>query len=209
MINDNSSQVEFNAKLDFQIYNWKKWVTLNLRNPPNSKPIIPEIAYFSIEVKSWYDRYRHLPFPAIKNISEVPQYLQSINQQCEACQKRKSVKASSPQQEPSIRSTRPYQLLHSDIWEAMRIPGIDKLLYMITLVNDYSRLTLVKCLEQQSNAGKELLAITVIMEKKKETKVEIIQMDNGGEYRSTERLEELNKNGITIQQTIIYHSQTN
>jgi hypothetical protein len=65
----------------------------------------------------------------------------------------------------------------------MHITSIDKSLYMITLVDDYSRITLVRGLAQKSNAGKELLAIIAIMKRKGEVKVEMIQIDNGGEYR--------------------------
>jgi hypothetical protein len=46
----------------------------------------------------------------------------------------------------------------------MHTTGIDKSLYILTLVDDYSRITLVRGLAQQSNAGKELLAMIVIME---------------------------------------------
>jgi hypothetical protein len=91
----------------------------------------------------------------------------------------------------------------------MRTTGIDKSLYMITLVDDYSRMTLVRGLVQKSNTGKELLAMIAIMERKGEAKVEMIQTDNGEEYRPTELLEELKKKGITIKQTVPYHSQTN
>jgi transposase InsO family protein len=80
--------------------------------------------------------------------------------------------------------------------------GIDKSLYIITLVDDYSRMTLVRGLAQKSNAEKELLAIIAIMERKGEAKIEMIQTDNGGKYRSTELLEELKKKGITIKQTV-------
>jgi transposase InsO family protein len=91
----------------------------------------------------------------------------------------------------------------------MHTTGIDKSLYMITLVDDYSRMTLVRGLAQKSNAEKELLAMIAIMERKREARVEMIQTDNGGEYRSTELLEELKNKGITIKQTVPYHSQTN
>jgi hypothetical protein len=45
-----------------------------------------------------------------------------------------------------------------------------------------------------------------IMEQKGEAKIEMIQMDNGGEYRLIELLKELKKKGITIKQTVPYHS---
>jgi hypothetical protein len=61
----------------------------------------------------------------------------------------------------------------------MHTTGIDKSLYMIILVDDYSRITLVRGLAQKSNAGKELLAMIAIMERKGEAKVEMIQTDNG------------------------------
>jgi hypothetical protein len=64
---------------------------------------------------------------------------------------------------------------------------------MITLVDDYSRMTLVRGLAQKSNVGKKLLAMIAIMEGKGEPKFEMIQMDNGGEYQSTDLLEELKK----------------
>jgi hypothetical protein len=174
MIDDNSPRVEFNGKLVFKFTIGRNGLLSVQGTHQNSQSTIPEIAHFSIEAQSWHDRYGHLPFSAFKNISEAPQYLQSFNQHCEACQKGKSVKASSPQQEPSIRSTQPLQLLHSDICEPMRTTGIDKSLYMITLVDDYSRMTLVRGLAQKSNAGKELLAMIAIMERKGEAKVEII-----------------------------------
>jgi hypothetical protein len=88
----------------------------------------------------------------------------------------------------------------------MHTTSIDKSLYMITLVDDYSRMTLVRGLIQKSNTGTELLAMIAIMERKGEAKVEMIQTNNGGEYWSTELLEELKKKGTTIKQTVPYHS---
>jgi hypothetical protein len=103
--NDNSPRVEFNRKLVFKFTIRRNGLLSVQETHQNSQPTIPEIVHFSIETQSWHGRYGHLPFPAFKNISEAPQYLQSFNQQCEACQKGKSVKAFSSQREPSIRST--------------------------------------------------------------------------------------------------------
>jgi transposase InsO family protein len=55
----------------------------------------------------------------------------------------------------------------------------------------------------------EVLVMIAIMERKGEAKIEMIQMDNGREYWSTELLEELKKKGIIIKQTVPYHSQIN
>jgi transposase InsO family protein len=152
------------------------------------------------------DVFHFLPLKIFQKLHDI---YSPLTNNANHTKKGKSVKASSPQQEPSIRSTRPLQLLHSDICRPMRTTGIDKSLYMITLVDDYSWMTLVRGLAQKSNTGKELLAMIAIMEKKGEAKVEMIQTDNGGEYRSTELLEELKKKGITIKETVPYHSQIN
>jgi transposase InsO family protein len=114
-----------------------------------------------------------------------------------------------PNKNQVIRSTRPLQLLYSDICGLIRITSIDKSLYMITLADDYSRMTLVRDLAQKFNAKKELLAIIAIMERKGKAKVEMIQTDNEGEYQSSELLEKLKQKGITIKQTVSYYSQTN
>jgi hypothetical protein len=91
----------------------------------------------------------------------------------------------------------------------MHITGIHKSLYIITLVIDYSWITLVRDLAQQSNRRKELLAMIAIMERNGEVKVEFIQIDNGGQYRSTEVIEHLKKIGMVIKQIVSYHSRMN
>lgn len=167
-----------------------------------------EESNFAGSSPDWHERYGHLPYPSFIHVKEAPPALHGYNGQCDACQQGKSVKAASPQQN-TIRTSRPLELVHSDLCGPMKTRTPSQHIYLITLVDDFSRLTLVRTIAAKSDTANELLSMIAALETSAGAKVKSLKTDNGGEYRSDHLMHELKMKGIEIKQTVPYHSQTN
>ena len=93
----------------------------------------------------WHERYAHLSFPAFPKVSEAPLHHHYSKLQCNTytCIKIKSIKPPSLIQE--IRTSMVEELVHSFLRSPFPTTDIRGNKYMLTLVDDYSRLTITRC----------------------------------------------------------------
>ncbi|XP_022894048.1 uncharacterized protein LOC111408533 [Olea europaea var. sylvestris] len=73
-------------------------------------------------------------------------------------------------------------LLHCDTWGPCNEVGSDGSKYFLTIVDDFSRCTWAYMLKLKSDATAALQSFCRMVETQFETKVKIIQTDNGGEF---------------------------
>lgn len=198
---DQNPRIQQNGKtvIELQEKNGKFWVV--------NESLISEV-YTVNDADEWHERYGHLPFPSFIHIQEAPPMLHRQVKPCDACQQGKSTRSPSPAQH-TIRTTEPLELLHSDLCGPMRTATPSKHLYMISLVDDFSRMTLVRSILHKSNAANELLSMISAFETSTGKRTQALKTDNGGEYRSNFLVTELKKRGIMIKETVPHHSQTN
>lgn len=158
--------------------------------------------------QEWHERYGHLPFPAFRKIQEAPRTLATYQGQCDACIKGKFTKPVARAQE-NIRSTAVGALIHSDICGPLPTASITGKKYFITLVDDFSRLTLTRAISHKSEAAGAVKEMVHQLQRQTRCSIKEIRTNQGGEYRSNEFLEWVKLNGIVIRPTVPYHSQTN
>ena len=130
----------------------------------------------------WHERYAHLPFPAFSQISEAPVHLRYSKLQCSTCMKTKSMKPLSPVQE--IRASMVGELVHSTLHGPFHSPDISGNQYMITLVDDFSRLTITRAIQEKSDVPVALQEMILKFESMTECSIENLWTNWGAEFRS-------------------------
>ena len=91
----------------------------------------------------------------------------------------------SPLQKKAIyRSTKPLELVHTDICGHITPKSYGSMRYFITFIDDYSRRTWDYFLNEKSQALKVFKKFKVLVEKKAGMHIMALRSDRGGEYTS-------------------------
>jgi hypothetical protein len=91
----------------------------------------------------------------------------------------------------------------------METQGVNGQWYICTLIDEYSRFTMLRTISSKAEASAALIDMISAIETQTGHQAKTIKADNGGEYRSTELLQYLRTKGISLKETFPYHSQTN
>jgi len=195
-----------NPRLD---YNGKTVLKMTLANGKQMIHGSESVALITSEVNAqdWHVRYRHLPLPAFRHILEAPPALRNAKLEYSTCQKGKSTKA--PSGPSGHRANRILDTLHSDLCGPLETQGVIHQRYICTLIDEYSQFTMLRSLPSKAEAPATLLDMIAAMETQTGYKAKNLKTDNGGEYRSAELLHHLRAKGISLKETVAYHSQTN
>lgn len=172
-----------------------------LRQQPKEALIIYE------DAMKWHRHYGHLPIWMFASIKEAPNDLGTYTSfQCESCIKAKHQKPMAPA-DAGVRSNHVGQLIHSDLCGPLPVEGYNRTRYIISLVDDFSRLAMTTAIRNKSDTEKAIIIMLDTFERRFDCKVAEIRTDHGGEYQRP--IEEFKTRGITIRPTVPYHSETN
>ena len=164
---------------------------------------------------SLHERYGHVSY---NTLCTLPEYLKDQKKKirCEAYEKGKATKPSSPKQPPQVRTTTLLERIHVDLIGPMHTPTPGKQnKYLMMIVEDHNRYMLTHAIQKKSDAGDALITIINKLEKAtsstlgKPLHVTQIQADWGGEFRNAQLIKELNQRGISLKETVPRHSETN
>nr|GEV02588.1 retrovirus-related Pol polyprotein from transposon TNT 1-94 [Tanacetum cinerariifolium] len=105
----------------------------------------------------WNRRLSHLNFGTINQLAKLslvkglPNLKYTKDHLCSACQMGKSKKESHPHK-PKPSTNEKLQMLHMNLCRPMRVESINKKIYILVIVDDYSRFTWVKFLRTKDEA---------------------------------------------------------
>ena len=83
-------------------------------------------------------------------------------------------------------TTKPLELMHTDLHGPMRTKGLEGELYFMLLVDDYTRMTWVYFLKKKSEAFEHFTIFKEMVENEIELKIKTLTSNNGGEFTSNE-----------------------
>lgn len=86
-----------------------------------------------------------------------------------------------PFYEITISSTRPLEIIYSDVWKSP-ILSVDHFKYYLILVDNFTRYTWLYPLNQKSHFKDTFTAFKSLVENRFQTKIGTLYSDNGGEY---------------------------
>jgi len=126
---------------------------------------------------------------------------------CESCIMAKSTNTVPPGLIPGNRTTKPFELIYSDLSGKQPIPSYGNSLYYITFIDDYTRIGWIFFLKNKSDAAKTLQEFVKYAERQFKTTVLSMMTDNGGEYMEVSTY--LTSQGIKHIRTPPYSHQSN
>ncbi|GJT33492.1 retrovirus-related pol polyprotein from transposon TNT 1-94 [Tanacetum coccineum] len=161
--------------------------TLSLDDMMRSSPIC--LLSKASKTKSWLwnRRLSHLNFATINELAKqglvrgLPKLKYEKDHLCSACSLGKSKKHThKPKSEDSIQEK--LYLLHMDLCGLMRIESINWKKYILVIVDDYSRFTLVKFLQSKDETPEFVIKYLKMIQVRRNTTVRNIRTYNGTEF---------------------------
>eukprot|EP00253_Pinus_taeda_P015060 PITA_15060 len=98
-------------------------------------------------------------------------------------------------------------LVHSDVFELVKVPSLGKSVYYVSLIDEFSRNTWIYFLKKKSKAFDRFKKFNALVENQTEKKIKVLRTDNGGEFCSKEFEELCKKCGIARQKSTPYTPQ--
>lgn len=107
------------------------------------------------------------------------------------------------------KSSKPFQLVHMDVWRPYRTTTHDKKYYALIVVDDFSRATWIFLMQLKNKTTIFLKEFLCMVKTQFDTLVKIIKTDNGTEFFSCQWNEFLRAHGVFHQSSCVYIPQQN
>ncbi|MDV3146689.1 MAG: reverse transcriptase domain-containing protein, partial [Sweet potato little leaf phytoplasma] len=135
------------------------------------------------ESPNWHFRLGHPATATLKNVlSLCGVSCNSLNQFCNHCQLAKSHRL--PFSLVETKTTKPFQLVHSDVWGPSPQLSINGARYFLLFVDDYTRFSWLYLLKSKDETLPCFLNFKKLIETQFDASIRCLQTDWGGEYRS-------------------------
>ena len=151
--------------------------------------MIPELRRFNkttcvvtkLSSTRWHDRLGHASFSLVERVlrkNKLP-YVGERNVEtiCDSCQKAKSHQLPYPIS-MSV-STKPLQLIFSDVWGPAPT-SVGRHTYYVSFIDDYSKFSWIYLLKKRSNVFQVFKNFQALVERKFDSKIIVVQSDWGG-----------------------------
>jgi hypothetical protein len=107
----------------------------------------------------------------------------------------------------TISSTKPFDIIHCDIWGRYRHSSISGANYFLTIVDDYTRFTWIFLMRHKTEAQPILKHFFSYVFTQFESRIKTFRSDNGGEFISLRSF--FQDNGVIFQHSYVYTPQQN
>jgi hypothetical protein len=163
------------------------------------------------ESSLWHQRYGHLSFDYLSQLSKksmvigLPE-LEVQHQVCESCVLGNHHREVFPSA-ATFRAKSPLELVHTDLCGPMQTDSIGGSFYVLTFIDDYSRMTWVYFIRSKSETFSKFKEFKAMTEKQSGHYVKVLRSDGGGEYDSKSFTQYCKEQGIRRQFTCRYTPQ--
>ena len=153
--------------------------------------LIPKFTSFNKQVfgviklssERWHARLGHPSFVIVQQVLRNNQLPcvgeRSLETICDSCQKAKSHQL--PYPISTSVSTRPLQLVFSDVWGPAHM-SVGRHTYYVSFIDDFSKYTWIYLLKKRSDVFQVFQNFQALVERQFDTKILVVQSDWGGEY---------------------------
>jgi hypothetical protein len=154
----------------------------------------------------WHFRLGHPSLAKLK--FAIPTLSHVLSLECEACQLGKHHRSSFSSSGPS-RQSESFDLVHTDIWGPSRISTLNGFLYFVIFVNDYSRMTWLFMMKEQSELPRILFTFYNEIFVQFNKRIKILRSDNASKYTQSVMNSFCADRGIIHQTSCPHTSQQN
>jgi len=127
---------------------------------------------------------------------------------CESCVFGRKTRGSFPPNK-NARSHRILELIHTDVCGPMPTPAHDGSRYFVTFTDDFSRASMVYCIQRKSETLDKFKEFVAMVEALHGCKIAKLKADNGGEFTSNEFRKFCRDKGIQMMFTVPYNPEMN
>jgi transposase InsO family protein len=106
-------------------------------------------------------------------------------------------------------ATRPFEGIHTDIYGPMPCESLRGNRYVITFIDDYTRVVRAYTIQRKSDAFEAFKSYRAEISNHFNQNIKWIRSDNGGEFTSHAFHQYLNTNGIQLATTSVYSPESN
>ena len=180
----------------------------------NTEPDFANVASSKASLDVWHCRFGHINYKYVNELSQKKMVVgmncskEDTNQQCEACAKAKMHRVPVPKASRN-RSSRPLQLVHSDVCGPMNVNSIGGSKYVLSFTDDYTKYVTVYFLKNKSEVLSKFQEYESMVTNLTGLKIQTLRSDNGGEYTSKEFAKFYASKGIVHQFTNPYTPEQN
>ena len=153
----------------------------------------------------WHQALGHVNINPKLYDTKIPE--KPDNFHCDICTKSKLT--SSPHHTTVDKNRKKLDLIHSDLSGPFPVQSYGKSLYYISLIDDATRYTWVKFMQQKSETTKIIKDFVAEIELQYEKTPKRLRTDNGGEYVTNDLKEFLKQKGIVHEFTPPYSPESN
>ena len=100
--------------------------------------------------------------------------------QCEICHLSKQPRQNFQSQ--TYKMSKPFSMIHSDVWGPSRIKNISGDRWFVSFIDDHTRLTWVFLMKEKSEVGEIFKRFHNMIKTQFQTTIQIFRTDNGREY---------------------------
>lgn len=170
--------------------------TSSSSSSPSTAPTVHIGERSSVNV--WHQRLGHPSASSLQHIMKaLPINGSSSLSFCEQCQFGKSHKL--PFLHSVFASSRPLELVHSDVWGPSPIVSVSGFRYYLVFVDDFSKYTWFFPLVYKSNVFYTFLHFKFQIEKMLASSIKCLRINGGGEFMNAQFCRFLTTNGISHQ----------
>ncbi|CAN1152027.1 Retrovirus-related Pol polyprotein from transposon TNT 1-94, partial [Linum perenne] len=127
--------------------------------------------------------------------------------ECEVCQLAKHTKSVYPTL--GYRPTRPFSIVHSDIWGPMRVKNVNGAKWFVTFIDDHSRQTWTYLMKEKSETRMIFQQFYTMVHTQFNTKIQVLKTDNAKDYFNSILSNFLSQNGIVHVSSCVETPQQN
>ncbi|XP_040374694.1 uncharacterized protein LOC112199378 [Rosa chinensis] len=184
-------------------HNGLYYLTPNLATKPSH---ISSANHAVMSTTLWHRRLGHPSPNRLQLLAKtIPGVSCSADKVCDVCPLAKQTRLSFNLS--TISTTKPFALIHCDIWGPHKIASHSGARYFLTIVDDFSRCTWLYLMHAKSETQNLLKSFFAFTETQFNQKVQHIRSDNGSEFLSMRSF--FQANGIIHQHSCVYTPQQN
>ena len=167
----------------------------------------------------WHKRFGHLGYDNLSRLKELDMVTGiattttefkeagAAQEVCGPCALGKHHR--SPFKTSSSKTSRPLELLHTDLCGPLPVPSIGGSRYFVTVLDDYTNLSVVQCIGTKSITSRVIKDIINMLETQSGLKTQRLRCDNGTEYINEDLTTYCREKGIKMETTVRYTPEQN
>lgn len=171
----------------------------NKKLKANSCVVIPSKGEESVML--WHYRLGHPNFMYLGKMFPSLFNKRLRNFHCEICQLSKHTRSNYPPQ--PYKPSKPFSLIHSDVWGPSRVSNITGARWFVMFIDDHTRVTWVFLMKEKSDVERVFEIFHKMVQIQFQTNIKVLRTDNGREYYNSMLNSYLQKHGIVHQSSCV------